>query len=229
MRLFDWHRRPGAICIGVALLAIAAGCKSDLGRASRDKVTDPRTEIREVNKFDPTGASLCLQQMFKNPPGAFHASFLEKTAERDTSSIEVDVTSTAIDYTKTDINAGQNSTSTKHLALAQMSEMELDFDVMGPVPWHGELVAAQNATKPTGNESVNGYSTQKFEIDTANEPAAQKATFDSLMAVKDYKIIGHVWITSDAGCLVKYIVDFEQDKKDGSIQKKHFEGNVTKK
>jgi hypothetical protein len=65
--------------------------------------------------------------------------------------------------------------------------------------------------------------------DTANEPAAQKATFLSLMAVKDYKIVGSAWVTTDTGCLVKYAIDLEQDEKNGSVKKTHFEGNVTKR
>ena len=107
--------------------------------------------------------------------------------------------------------------------------MQLDFGVMGPVPWHGELVAAQDATKSAGAERVDGFNTIKYSIDTANEPAAQKATFESLMAVKNYKIVGDAWVTSNSGCLVKYAIDFERDAKDGSVKKTHFEGNVTKR
>lgn len=231
MKLFDWHCARRAIFAGLAaLLAAASGCKSDGGRASHDNAVGSRGETRlDANKFDPTTASLCLQQMFKTSPGSFYAAFLENNSKGDESSVEADVSPSTIDYKKRDVNAGQTSTSTKHLARAQMSEMELDFDVMGPVPWHGELVAAQEATRPTDTERINGYDTTKFAIDTANEPTGQKATFDSLMMVKDYKIVGSVWLTSDTGCLVKYTVDFEQDQKDGTVNKKHFEGNVTKR
>jgi len=143
--------------------------------------------------------------------------------------VEANVTPTTIDYTRREMSAGQTSTSTKHLARAQMSEMELDFDIMGPVPWHGELVAAQDAAKLAGAENVNGYRTLKYSMDTANEPSSQKATFESLMAVKDYKIIGDAWVARDTGCLVKYAIDFEKDGKDGSVERLHFEGNATKR
>ena len=139
------------------------------------------------------------------------------------------MTPATIDYTKRETSAGQASTISKKIERARLSEMELDFDIMGPVPWHGELVAAQDTARTEAAESVNGYTALKYAIDTANEPAEQKATFDSLMAVEDYKITGAAWVTSDAGCLVKYAIDFEQDAKDGSVKKTHFEGNVTKK
>lgn len=88
-------------------------------------------------------------------------------------------------------------------------------------------MAAQDAAKAAGAEKVNGYDTVKYSIDTANEPAAEKATFLSLMAVKDYKIAGSAWVTRDNGCLIKYAIDQEQDGKDGSVKQTHFEGNVT--
>lgn len=219
------------MCLAVgAALAFASGCKFGAGSTAAGSATSAHSmNGSDTRKFSPTSASICLQQMIKNSPGPFHLSFAEKSSERDASSVEADVTPATIDYTKRETSAGQTSTSTKHLEREQMSEMELDFDVMGPVPWHGELVAAQDAAKSAGPESVNGYHTMKYSIDTANEPAAQKATFLSLMAVKDYKIVGAAWVTNDTGCLVKYAIDFERDGKDGSVKKTHYEGNVTKK
>jgi hypothetical protein len=41
-----------------------------------------------------------------------------------------------------------------------MSEIQLDMHFMAPVPWHGELIAAGDATKQAGPENVNGYDTR---------------------------------------------------------------------
>lgn len=215
------------IAMGVTL-AMASGC--NFGTQSKaEEGSTPAVPMAQTNRFNPTGASVCLQQMIKNPPGPFHVSFAEKSSGQDASTVEADVTPATIDYTKHDTSAGQTSTDTKHLARAQVTEMEVDFDLMKPVPWHGELVAAQDAAKSAGAESVNGYNTLKYSIDTANEPPSQKAVFDSLMAVNDYKIAGTAWVTSDSGCLVKWAIDLEQDAKNGSVKKTHFEGNVTKR
>lgn len=226
-REFRFLRHLMWIAMG-ATLTVASGCNfGSQSKAEEDSA--PAVPMTQPSRFNPTGASICLQQMIKNPPGPFHASFAEKSSAQDASSVEADVTAATIDYTKHDTSAGQTSTDTKHLARAQVTEMEVDFDLMKPVPWHGELVAAQDAAKSAGAGSVNGYSAFKYSIDTANEPAAQKATFLSLMAVKDYKIVGSAWVTSDTGCLVKYAIDLEQDGKDGSVKRTHFEGNVTKR
>lgn len=230
MKLREFRFAGAVIFVAAgAALAMVSGCKVGAGSAAAGSVDSGGANRPDPDKFSPTSASLCLQQMIKNAPGPFHLSFAEKLPDADTSSAEADVTPTTMDYTTHETGKGQTTTTTKHLARAQMSELELDFDVMGPVPWHGELVAAQDATKGAGEENVNGYSTLKYSIDTANEPAAQKATFESLMAVKNYKIVGSAWVTSDNGCLVKYAIDFEQDGKDGSVKKTHFEGNVTKR
>lgn len=226
-REFRFVRHLMWIAMG-ATLTVASGC--NFGSQSKaEEGSSPAAPMAQPNRFNPTGASVCLQQMIKNPPGPFHVSFAEKSSAQDASSVEADVTPATIDYTNHDTSAGQTSTDTKHLARAQVTEMEVDFDLMKPVPWHGELVAAQDAAKSAGAENVNGYNAIKYSIDTANEPAAQKATFLSLMAVKDYKIVGSAWVTTDTGCLVKYAIDLEQDGKDGNVKRTHFEGNVTKR
>lgn len=222
-------KRLVLLVAAAASLAIGSGCNL-ASRAGAGKDSSTSDNMSQANaKFNPTGASVCLQQMIKNPTGPFHLSFMERSSDRDASSVEADVTPAAIDFTKHETMAGQTSTTTKHLARAQVSEMDIDFGVMGPVPWHGELVAAQDATKPADAERVNGYNTMKYAIDTANEPAAQKAAFLALMAVKDYKIAGSAWVATDNGCLVKYAIVLEQDGKDGNVKRTHFEGNVTKK
>ena len=228
-REFGFCRHGICFVIGATVL-LASGCKFGADSTAAGRATSAGSMSRpNPNKFSPIGASVCLQQMIKNPTEPFHLSFAEKSSTLDASSVEADVTPATIDYTKHDTTAGQTSTSTKHLARAQVSELEVDFDLMGPVPWHGELVAAQDAAKSAGRESVNGYNTIKYSIDTANEPAAQKATFLSLMAMKDYRIVGSAWVTSDTGCLVKYAIDLEQDGKNGNVKRTHFEGNVTKR
>lgn len=230
MKPRDFHFRRAAFWVATgAALALASGCKRGASGAAGRAMSSSAMNRPEADKFSPTAASLCLQQMIKNPPGPFHLSFAEKASDDHASSVVGDVTPAMIDYTRRETSNGQTTTTTKRLAPAQMSEMELDFAVMGSVPWHGEMVAAQDAAKPAGMESVGGYNAMKYSIDTANEPAAQKATFESLMGVKDYKVVGDAWVTSDTGCLVRYAVGLEKDEKNGSVKKTHFEGNVTKR
>ncbi|MGH9782520.1 MAG: hypothetical protein ACRD33_11960, partial [Candidatus Acidiferrales bacterium] len=170
-------------------LTIASGCSLGSRTGTGEASPSSGNISHPSDEFNPTGASVCLQQMVKDPAGPFHVSFTKKSSDRNASSVEADVTPASIEFTKHETTAGQTSTTTKHLAHSQVSEMDID-SLMGPVPWHGELVAAQDAARAAGVESVNGYNAMKYSIDTANEPAAQKATFLSLLAVKDYKIVG---------------------------------------
>ncbi|HEV2616995.1 MAG TPA: hypothetical protein VGU63_10340 [Candidatus Acidoferrales bacterium] len=218
-----------AMCAAIGpVLAITCGCKRS-SSTEANSAESSKTNRPQLMRFSPTGASICLQQMIKNSPGPLHLAFMEVSSDSKSINIEADVTPATIAYTKRESSAGQTSESTKKLDRAHLSETDLDFDIMGPVPWHGELVAGQDAARTQGTENVNGYDTLKYAIDTANEPAAQKATFDELLLVKNYKIKGTAWVTSGTGCLVKYFIDFEQDAKDGSVKRTHFEGNVAKK
>jgi hypothetical protein len=47
--------------------------------------------------------------------------------------------------------------------------------------------------------------------------------------LKDYSINGSAWVLAEANCVLQYNIDFEQDGKDGSVKKTHYEGTVTKK
>jgi len=217
---FIRHLACGAVAL---LLGIASGCGS--GPSSRAGASH--------SKVDLTRAALQLQAMVKNPPNSFHVSFTESTSKSSSDphvvSTEGDVTPATIDYTERETEHGQTSSKTNHVARTEMSEMQLDMHFMAPVPWHGELIAAGDATKPAGPESVNGYDAMKYSIDTANEPPAEKATFSKMMLDTDYKIVGSAWVARDSGVLVKYVVDMEENGKDGGVKKTHFEGNVTKR
>jgi hypothetical protein len=78
-------------------------------------------------------------------------------------------------------------------------------------------------------ESVNGYATTKYRIDSARERPSSKAVYSKLMRVKDYKLVGTGWVAKVNGWLVKYVIDVEEDGQDGSVKKTHYEGNVVKR
>lgn len=212
-------------CIGAGLLlAITLGCTTNESSAGSKGMNQVYGKA-----FQATGAAICLQKMIKDPPAPFHLSFTEKSSSGETSNVEADVTPTAIDYTLRDSSRGKTTTKERHLAKDQITELDIDFGIMGPVPWHGELAPVQSTTKPAGSERVNGYDTTRYSFDTAHEPAAEKSTFLTLLRAKDYSIIGSAWTTKDRGCLVKWALDLHEDGKDGSVKQTHYEGNVTKR
>jgi len=213
-------------CATGLLLAIMSGCSSN-------KVNGSSAGSNAVNQpdgrtFQPTGAAICLQKMIKEPPNPFHLSFTEKSSDGQSSSVEGDVTSALVNYKLRESSNGNTTAKEKHWARNQLTELEIDFAIMGPVPWHGELAPVQSTAKPAGSERVNGYNTTKYSFDSALEPLPEKSTFLALLRAKDYRIKGAAWTTNDTGCLVKWAVDLHQDGKDGNAKETYYEGNVTK-
>jgi len=47
--------------------------------------------------------------------------------------------------------------------------------------------------------------------------------------VKDYNIARSTWVTKDTRCMMKFILDFEQDGKDAGVDKTHYEGVIAKR
>jgi hypothetical protein len=212
------------ICVTAALtLIVVSGCNT----SSSKQVSAGLTSVG-AKKVNLTGATIELQEMMKNPSGPFHASFTETWSDNKTSSIEADVTASEIDYTARETHAGQTSSNTKHLQRDQISELELDMQIMAPVPWHGELLLAEGTTQAQGAEKANGYDTIKYSLDTSRVTTG-KAPILAAMGVKDYRVSGLVWLTANDGCLVKWNIDAEKDNRDGTAERTHYEGNVTKK
>ena len=205
-------------------LIVVSGCNT-----SSSKQVSAGLTSAGAKKVNLTGATIQLQEMMKNPSGPFHASFTETWSDNKTSSIEADVTAAGIDYTARETHAGQTSSSTKHLQRDQISEMELDMQIMAPVPWHGELLLAEGTTQEQGAEKANGYDTIKYLVDTSRVSTAGKAPILASMGVKDYRVLGLVWLTANDGCLVKWNLDTEKYNLDGTAERRQYQGNVTKK
>jgi hypothetical protein len=97
----------------------------------------------------------------------------------------------------------------------------------GGTPW--SLFLSKPTVKQMGPETVNGYETIKYAVDTTHDSQTDKTALLMASSLKDYNITGNAWVLKDANCVLQYNLDFEQDGKDGKASKTHFEGSVTKK
>jgi len=79
---------------------------------------------------------------------------------------------------------------------------------------------ATSAIAQQGSESINGYSTTKYAIDTENAGSADKKKIQTLLGNGSFEK-GTAWIAAD-GCAAKLVLD-EGIWRDGSINKDHFE------
>jgi hypothetical protein len=109
------------------------------------------------------------------------------------------------------------------------------------VSWRGVIVSvAQGGTpwklfvsKPTvnrvGTETVNGYDTIKYVVDTTHQSQTDKAALMTFSQLQDYNITGTAWVLKDANCVLQYNIDYQETGKDGKVSKTHYEGTITKK
>jgi hypothetical protein len=77
-----------------------------------------------------------------------------------------------------------------------------------------------SAIAPQGSESINGYSTTKYAIDTGNASSSDKNKIQTLLGNGSFEK-GTAWVAAD-GCAAKLVLD-EGVWRDGSINKDHFE------
>jgi hypothetical protein len=97
---------------------------------------------------------------------------------------------------------------------------------LGVAPW-GLFVNKPPVTR-VGAENVNGYETIKYAVDTTHQSQLDKSALLLANGSKDYNITGTAWATKDTNCILQYVIDFQQDSKDGKVSKTHYEGAVTK-
>jgi len=84
-----------------------------------------------------------------------------------------------------------------------------------------------SAVVQNGPEAMNGYSTTKYAIDTANASPADKNRWEALFGQGSFEK-GTAWIPAD-GCAVKLILDEGMWQSGGNIAKTHYEMAMVKK
>jgi hypothetical protein len=96
----------------------------------------------------------------------------------------------------------------------------------GGTPWH--LFIYKPAESKVGSETISGYETDKYTIDTTHQTQLDKSPLLMAGDLKDYNVVGTAWVAKQGPCVLQYQIDYEEDAKDGSVRKEHYEGGVTK-
>ena len=108
------------------------------------------------------------------------------------------------------------------LMLAGMPEQSEDLSGLNITGMSARLGSLNSsAVTSQGAESVNGYSTTKYAIDTTSADSTDKQTFETLFGKGSFEK-GTVWIQAD-GCAVKLVLDEGLQQTDGSVKKAHYE------
>src|SRR6185503_2292104 len=93
-------------------------------------------------------------------------------------------------------------------------------------PW-GLFIAKPNV-KQVGSENVAGFDAIKYSVDTDGQSQLDKMALTLAGGLKDYTIKGNAWVDSKQQCILRYTIDYDEVKKDGTERKTHYEGNTTR-
>lgn len=239
------------------LVLMAAGCSSKASKATENNTTSqPVAAVADhTDHFD--GGTYCAQTFMQGPAPAAPLHFSNKVTESDESlhskDYEADLSGDSLDVALhqrwlaseddrknneelararlpiTPIHDGYaEPVSQDHYTRSDASKwgMAVSAMVQGGTPW-GLFIYKPDVTK-VGTENVNGYDTSKYSVDTTHQSQLDKAA-GLMTGMKDYNITGTAWVLSDSKCVLQYDLVYEQDGKDGKVDKTHFEGTVTKK
>jgi len=97
----------------------------------------------------------------------------------------------------------------------------------GGTPWN--LFVDKPKVNPVGPDSVNGFATIKYTVDTTHEGLTEKAALTAFRRLENYEIVGNAWVLKDGNCVLQYNIDYQETGKDGKVRKTHYEGTVKKK
>jgi hypothetical protein len=90
------------------------------------------------------------------------------------------------------------------------------------------LVNNSSALKREGSESVNGYDTVRYSVDTARGDSAEQGLYRATLGAGGFEK-GDIWVTSK-GCPVKLELDSEMHGRDGAvIGKTHYSEAMVRK
>lgn len=210
------------------LLAIVFGC--NFAPREKDQKSVARTLSKTTATFATSSSSAdpginlqCAADRIQKAPAPFHWSFKKVVPPMTNADWEADVTpgsiaGTLIDSSGTRAVHGVRSDSTGWNTAV--------LTLTGPLPASTfALVNHSSATVRAGSENVNGENTIKYAIDTSKDIPADASLIRNVLGANG-SVKGSAWVTR-TGCPVKFILDVEQHNNDGTVQKEHYEANVT--
>jgi len=205
------RRRYLSLFTAIGLLT-ACACNSDSGAKASN---DPGASI------DLSSAVMCIGDRISNPAEAFHYSYKYLDATGTVRNDEADITTQTADISVQD-KSGTHKYHGIRSDEGSWNRAVLDLAHLGFTAMTGRLVPLQatSAIAQQGSESINGYSTTKYAIDTDNAGSADKKKIQTLLGNGSFEK-GTAWVAAD-GCAAKLVLD-EGVSRDGSINKDHFE------
>ena len=202
----------------LALLA-ASGCSSSSGsKNTHDDLA--------AGSSDNAGARIgvmCLGDLINSPSEPFHYSYHYVDASGGVDK-EADITLQAMDITVKD-KSGTHSYRGVRSDDASWNRAVLDLSGLNLTRMSATLDSLNDrfssAFSKEGSETVNGYQTTRYAIDTEKANSSDKKRFETLFGKGSFEK-GTVWVPAD-GCAVKLVLDEGLWQSDGSVRKDHYD------
>jgi hypothetical protein len=137
---------------------------------------------------------------------------------------EADITANTIDGTWT----SSSGTWMIHGVRSDVSSWQTAFTTFpfGSESGHFRMYSNASAMISQGRESVNGYDTTKYSVDTSRAGSMDAQVIHMAMGAKGYAK-GTAW-ADDTGCVVKFILDEAYQQPDGSLDIERRDVSMTK-
>ena len=210
------------------LLAIVFGCS--VAPAEKNQKSAAKTLSKAAATLATSSSNAnpginlqCAAERIQKAPARFHWSFKKVVPPMTNADWEADITPDSIAGTFIDssgpraIRAVRSDSTSWNTAVLALT---------GPLPASTfALVNHSSATVRSGAENMNGESTIKYVIDTSRDTPADASLIRSVLGANG-SVKGAAWVAR-TGCPVKFVLDVEQHDNDGTVQKEHYEANVT--
>jgi hypothetical protein len=203
-------------------LFAAAACKSDpASSASTAKSAPAPTPAIAQNSTAPDIDLNCVTNHIQNPRESFRYTFTDESSNPWKE--EANVTPQRID------GSFSNSSLPKLQEFhGTPQEVSSNFRAVGRMASLFAIVHNTSAVLREGTETLNGYDTVKYSIDTARGNTTEQALYTKVLGPGG-SAKGTIWV-ADQGCPVKLDLNEELHSKDGSLTgKTHYEEAMVKK
>ena len=215
------------LAIGFAVMA-ATACHPGSSEAKAREQTQAAAQASAPNHASHANPALdlnCMSARIANPAEAFHYSY-NRVGHSDSVKLEADVTPNSIDgVLNTQWGGDPSPPLPVHAARSDSDGWSRTLgNLNAAFGMPSSLMQArlmQGSLAQEANERVNGYDSIRYSVDTARLDAADRAMLGGPEK-------GTLWVGA-GGCPVKWSIVTEIKTADGSIDRTHWEGNVTKK
>ena len=213
-----------------AALAFSAlfSCSSGSSRAKPSTVKGALENARAAlpDSLPPDNLAIdfrCDAERIRNARAPFHWSYKKIVPPLINADWEVDITPLSILGSVTD----GSGTRLIHGIRADDTSWNTSLAIVtGALPGSTfALVNHSSAIVRAGNETVHGERTTRYTIDTSRDMPADASLIRNVLGPSGF-VKGAAWVNAQ-GCPIEFVLNVEQHNSDGSVQKEHYEANVT--